>query len=188
MRTLYVLVFIEIGSRRVYFAGCTTNPNKAWVTQQARQMMWELEDREQPIRFLRRDNDGNMLKPLTRCFVRKGLSNQNPISSAERECLCREMDTFCQRRVSGQSAGDQPGASATGHARVCGVFQHSETSSRDRATHTSTEIGRWSVKQPGTLSKCAGRHHPRLLPRCSIGLARGFLVVRYFLTPTPKFR
>jgi len=35
-RTFYVLVFIEIGSRRVHFAGCTTNPNKAWVTQQAR--------------------------------------------------------------------------------------------------------------------------------------------------------
>jgi putative transposase len=39
LQTIYVLVFIEIGSRRVHFAGCTANPNSAWVTQQARQIM-----------------------------------------------------------------------------------------------------------------------------------------------------
>ncbi len=39
LQTIYVLVFIEIGSRRVHFAGCTTHPNGAWVAQQARQLM-----------------------------------------------------------------------------------------------------------------------------------------------------
>jgi len=40
LQTIYVLIFIEIGSRRVHFAGCTAHPNNAWVTQQARQVMW----------------------------------------------------------------------------------------------------------------------------------------------------
>ena len=42
LRTIYVLVFIEIGCRRIHFVGCTAHPNGAWVTQQARQIMWEL--------------------------------------------------------------------------------------------------------------------------------------------------
>lgn len=57
LQTLYVLIFVEVGSRRVHFAGCTAHPDNAWVTQQARQVMWELENREPGIRFLIRDND-----------------------------------------------------------------------------------------------------------------------------------
>src|SRR5437762_10851785 len=34
----YVLFFIELGSRRVHLAGCTTNPTGVWVTQQARNL------------------------------------------------------------------------------------------------------------------------------------------------------
>lgn len=37
LQTIYVLFFIELGSRRVHFAGITTNPNQIWITQQARQ-------------------------------------------------------------------------------------------------------------------------------------------------------
>ena len=46
LETLYVLFFIELGSRRVHFAGCTTNPDRVWVTQQARQLIWHLGDGE----------------------------------------------------------------------------------------------------------------------------------------------
>jgi putative transposase len=57
LQTIYVLVFIEIGRRHIHFAGCTTHPNGAWVEQQARQIMWELSEHDQRIRFLIRDND-----------------------------------------------------------------------------------------------------------------------------------
>jgi putative transposase len=39
LQTVYVLFFIEVGSRRVHFAGCTAHPTGAWVTQQGRQMV-----------------------------------------------------------------------------------------------------------------------------------------------------
>jgi putative transposase len=41
LRTLYVLFWIELGSRRVRLAGVTANPDCPWVTQQARNLTVE---------------------------------------------------------------------------------------------------------------------------------------------------
>ena len=65
LQTLYVLFFIELGTRRVHLAGVTANPNQIWVTQQARQLVWQLDDRESPLRVLIHDNDSKFL-----CCVR----------------------------------------------------------------------------------------------------------------------
>jgi hypothetical protein len=72
LQTLYVLFFIELGSRRVHFAGITTNPNQVWVTQQARQLVWELSDREKPLRFLIHDNDRSFCPAFDTVFESEG--------------------------------------------------------------------------------------------------------------------
>jgi putative transposase len=57
LQRLYVLFFIEVGSRRVHLAGCTAHPNAEWVAQQARQVAWTFAERAEPVRFLIRDHD-----------------------------------------------------------------------------------------------------------------------------------
>ena len=68
LKTLYVLFFIDLGTRQVYFAGCTDHPTKAWVTQQARQMTWQLEDLETPMRFLIHDRDTKFTQSFDTVF------------------------------------------------------------------------------------------------------------------------
>jgi transposase InsO family protein len=55
LRRFYVLFFIELGSRRVQLAGCTTNPSGAWVTQQARNLSFT--GVFERMRFLIHDRD-----------------------------------------------------------------------------------------------------------------------------------
>lgn len=73
LQTLYVLVVMWIGSRKVHFAGCTTHPDNVWITQQARQVMWQLEDREPGIRFLIRDNDKKFTQAFDTVFRSQGI-------------------------------------------------------------------------------------------------------------------
>jgi len=66
LRRYYALFFIAHASRRVWLAGCTTNPSGAWVTQQARNLGLDFADLG--IRFLIRDRDGKYSGPFDEVF------------------------------------------------------------------------------------------------------------------------
>ncbi len=57
LRRLYVLFFVSIGTRRVEYVACTTNPDTGWMTQQARNLLMDLDDRRPRSRFLIHDRD-----------------------------------------------------------------------------------------------------------------------------------
>jgi putative transposase len=68
LKTLYVLFFIELGSRRVHLGGCTANPDAGWVTQQARNLALRLPEAEGRVRFLVRDRDRKFPRPFDEVF------------------------------------------------------------------------------------------------------------------------
>jgi putative transposase len=53
LKRIYVLFFISLERRRIEFVACTPNPTGAWVAQQARNLLMTLDDRQQPLRFLK---------------------------------------------------------------------------------------------------------------------------------------
>jgi putative transposase len=57
LKRIYVLFFLSLGSRRIEFVACTSNPTGAWTTQQARNLLMAIDDREQPLRLLIHDRD-----------------------------------------------------------------------------------------------------------------------------------
>ncbi len=73
LKTLYVLFFIELGSRRVHFAGCTAEPTAEWVAQQARQFSWTIQDEALPLRFLIHDRDAKFPVTFDSVFAAEGI-------------------------------------------------------------------------------------------------------------------
>jgi putative transposase len=88
LRRLYVLFYIELGSRRVHLAGCTPNPDSAWVTQQARQLTWTLAEQATPVRFLIRDRDSKFTRDFDTVFRSEGVEIiRTPIRSPKANAI-----------------------------------------------------------------------------------------------------
>ena len=66
LKRIYVLVFIEHGTRRMHLGGVTTHPTGDWTVQQARNFALTLGERFEDIRFLVRDRDRTSLPRSTR--------------------------------------------------------------------------------------------------------------------------
>ena len=69
LKRVYVLFFIELGTRRVHIAGCTEHPTSAWVTQQARQLCWTIEDSVPACCYLLHDRDAKFTTAFDHVFV-----------------------------------------------------------------------------------------------------------------------
>ncbi|HTB49965.1 MAG TPA: integrase core domain-containing protein [Solirubrobacteraceae bacterium] len=70
LRTLYVLFFIELHSRRVHLAGVSANPDSAWVTQQARNLA--IDGRLENVRYLIHDRDTKLSASFDDVFRSEG--------------------------------------------------------------------------------------------------------------------
>lgn len=104
LKTIYVLFFIELNTRRVYVAGCTRQPNATWVAQQARQFLWQLQDEQRAMRFLIHDRDTKFSAAFETVFAAAGIETlltpyRAPNANAVAERWVRSVGTECLDRL-----------------------------------------------------------------------------------------
>jgi putative transposase len=68
LKRLYVMVFIEHGTRQMHLGGVTANPTGGWTAQQARNLALTLSERFGDIKFLIRDRGSNFTASVDAVF------------------------------------------------------------------------------------------------------------------------
>jgi putative transposase len=90
---LYVLVFIEHGTRRMHLGGVTAHPTGDWTVQQARNLALDVGERFGDFRFLIRDRGSNFTRSFDAVFQATGATVLCTAVQAPR------MNAICERLI-----------------------------------------------------------------------------------------
>jgi hypothetical protein len=93
LQRLYVLVFIEHGTRRMHIGGVTASPTGEWTVQQARNLAFSFGERFADVKFLIRDRGSNFTASFDAVFQATGTRILRTAVQAPR------MNAICERLV-----------------------------------------------------------------------------------------
>ena len=73
LKRIYVFFALEVRNRHVHILGTTSHPTGAWTTQQARNLLMDIDDRAATFRFLVRDRAGQFTTAFDTVFAGAGI-------------------------------------------------------------------------------------------------------------------
>jgi transposase InsO family protein len=100
LKRLYVLVFIEHGTRRMHCAGITAHPDGVWTAQQARNLAMAMGERLEAMRFLIRDRGGQFTVSFDAVFEDCGRRIlRSPPKAPRANAICERLVGTLRREV-----------------------------------------------------------------------------------------
>lgn len=100
LKRIYVLVFIEHGTRRLYIAGLTAHPDGAWTAQQARNLAMALGERLEEMKFLIRDRGGQFTASFDAVLENCGLRIlKSPPQAPRANAICERLVGTLRREL-----------------------------------------------------------------------------------------
>ena len=134
LKRLYILVFIEHGTRRMHLGGVTANPTGEWTVQQARNLTLSLGQRFENTRFLIRDRESNFTASLNAVF--QAACIRILVSAIQSPRMKRSANALRHLgpRSPGLRADPRRAASAHSPDRLPGALQHCPAAPGNSAT------------------------------------------------------
>ena len=98
--TAYVLAVIEHATRRIRILGVTSHPNNPWVTQQARNLLMDLGERAETVKFLLRDRDTEFTATWDAAFTAAGIRTvRSPAQAPRANAIIERWIGSCRREI-----------------------------------------------------------------------------------------
>jgi transposase InsO family protein len=163
LKRLYVLVFIEHGTRRMHLGGVTAHPTSEWTVQRARNLALSLGERFEGIKFLIRDRGSDFTASFDAVFQATGTkilvsAVQAPQMNATRERLIGTLrrELLDRMLILGERHLRTVLTDYQAHYNTArphqGIAQHIPDSERDAHRAAVTDIGAQQIRRKPILN------------------------------------
>ena len=163
LKRLYVLVFIEHGTRRMHLGGVTASPTSEWTVQQARNLALTLGEGLGDIRFLIRDRGSNFTASFDAVFQAAGTRIlRTAVRTPRMNAICERLVGTLRRElldrvlILGEQHLHAVLAEYQAHYSTArphqGIAQHVPDDERDGPRATVTDIGTQQIRRKPILN------------------------------------
>jgi putative transposase len=100
LKRIYALIVVEHGTRRAHLAGVTANPTGGWTVQAARNLLMDLGERLDTLKFLLRDRDSRFTRAFDAVFAAEGIRIlTSPPQAPRANAICERMIGSLRREL-----------------------------------------------------------------------------------------